>query len=166
MPAGFFTLFVNGSYCLNGELVEDHLVASEDTGLILKRAGYIGGEIVDLEDGIIAPGFLELQTNGVHGFHFTHFEDNQQYDQKLEETAKYYVTEGVTSFWATIPTVSSNAFQKVLDIRSLFIIFDSVNENLLSSLATYLSASDCSRNAVTLRDHEQAIIDGYRCVIS
>ncbi|KAF2090301.1 carbohydrate esterase family 9 protein [Saccharata proteae CBS 121410] len=114
MPDNQFTLFTNGRYCLNGELVDDHLVISEETGLILKRTGYIGGEIVDLEDNIIAPGFLELHANGVNGFHYTHFEDAQQYSKKLHETASFYVTQGVTGFWATIPTVKPEVFQKIL----------------------------------------------------
>ncbi|KAB2572529.1 N-acetylglucosamine-6-phosphate deacetylase [Lasiodiplodia theobromae] len=109
-----FTLFTNGSYCLGGEIVDDHLVISEETGRILKRTGYIGGEIVDLEGNIVAPGFLELHTNGVNGFHFTHFDDERQYDQKLKETAEHYVSQGVTGFWATIPTVSPDTFQKIL----------------------------------------------------
>lgn len=113
MSDGWFTLFTNCRYCLNGELVEDHLVISDDNGTILKRTGYIGGEVVDLEDSIIAPGFLELQTNGVNGFHFTHFENEQQYEKKLEDTAKYYVTQGVTGFWATVPTVAEAEFKKV-----------------------------------------------------
>ncbi|KAF1817627.1 Metallo-dependent hydrolase, partial [Eremomyces bilateralis CBS 781.70] len=114
MADGWFTTFTNCRLCINGKLVEDQFVVSEDTGKILHRTGYIGGEIVDLEEGIIAPGFLELQTNGVNGFHFTHFEDAEQYQQRLDDTAKYYVTEGVTGFWATIPTVSSDDFQKIL----------------------------------------------------
>ncbi|KAK7713859.1 hypothetical protein SLS57_007364 [Botryosphaeria dothidea] len=109
-----FTLFTNGSYCLGGELIDDHLVISEETGRILKRTGYIGGEIVDLEGNIVAPGFLELHTNGVNGFHFTHFDHEHHYDQKLKETAEYYVSQGVTGFWATIPTVESQTFQKIL----------------------------------------------------
>ncbi|KAH7061268.1 hypothetical protein B0J12DRAFT_565022 [Macrophomina phaseolina] len=109
-----FTLFTNGSYCLGGELVDDHLVISEETGRILKRTGYIGGEIVDLEGNIVAPGFLELHTNGVNGFHFTHFESEPQYGQKLKETAEYYVSQGVTGFWATIPTVDTQAFHQIL----------------------------------------------------
>jgi N-acetylglucosamine-6-phosphate deacetylase len=113
MP-GFFTTFTNCRLCINGELVEgERLVVSEDTGLILEGTGFIGGEIVDLDDAIIAPGFLELQTNGVNGFHFTHFEGEKQYAEKLKETAEYYVTKGITGFWATIPTVSSDNYQKV-----------------------------------------------------
>ncbi|KAF1997894.1 carbohydrate esterase family 9 protein [Amniculicola lignicola CBS 123094] len=114
--SGWFTLFTNGRYVLNGELVEDHLVVSDETGLILKREGYIGGEAVDLEDNIIAPGFLELHTNGVNGFHFTQFEDPQSYGQSIDKVAKHYATQGVTGFWATLPTVKGELYQKALPL--------------------------------------------------
>ncbi|KAH7075679.1 hypothetical protein BKA63DRAFT_512097 [Paraphoma chrysanthemicola] len=112
--SGWFTLFTNCRYILNGELVEDHLVISDETGLILKREGYIGGEAIDLEDSIIAPGFLELHTNGANGFHFTHFDDEKSYSKKVDSIARYYATQGVTGFYATIPTVKSDEFQKIL----------------------------------------------------
>ncbi|KAF9738004.1 hypothetical protein PMIN03_011414 [Paraphaeosphaeria minitans] len=112
--SGWFTLFTNARYVLHGELVEDHLVISDETGYILKREGYIGGDVVDLDDNIIAPGFLELHTNGANGFHFTHFEDPESYEQKMEKIARYYATQGVTGFWATIPTVKADEFQRIL----------------------------------------------------
>ncbi|CAI6339566.1 unnamed protein product [Periconia digitata] len=112
--SGWFTLFTNGRYILDGQLVEDHLVISDETGRILKREGYIGGEAVDLEDNIIAPGFLELHTNGANGFHFTHFTDSETYKQNVDGIAKYYATQGVTGFWATIPTVKPEEFQMIL----------------------------------------------------
>ena len=111
--SGWFTSFLNCRLCIDGELVQDQLVVSDDTGLILPRTGYIGGDAVDLEEAIIAPGFLELQTNGVLGFHFTHFDDAQQYQDGVEKVSKYLVTQGVTGFWATVPTVSKDNFQKV-----------------------------------------------------
>ncbi|KAF2708380.1 carbohydrate esterase family 9 protein [Pleomassaria siparia CBS 279.74] len=112
--SGWFTLFTNCRYVLNGELVDDHLIISDQTGLILKREGYIGGEAIDLDDNIIAPGFLELHTNGVNGFHFTQFEDEKSYARKIDHVARHYATQGVTGFWATIPTVKSDEFQKIL----------------------------------------------------
>ncbi|KAF1916865.1 hypothetical protein BDU57DRAFT_517233 [Ampelomyces quisqualis] len=112
--SGWFTLFTNCRYILNGELVEDHLVISDETGLILKREGYIGGDAVDLEDSIVAPGFLELHTNGANGFHFTHFEDEKSYAAKVDGIARYYATQGVTGFYATIPTVKGDEFKQVL----------------------------------------------------
>ncbi|KAF2741025.1 Metallo-dependent hydrolase [Polyplosphaeria fusca] len=112
--SGWFTLFTNGRYILNGEIVDDHLVISDESGLILKREGYIGGEAVDLDDNIIAPGFLELHSNGAKGFHFTQFEDDKSYGAKIDKIAEYYTTQGVTGFWATVPTVKSEEFQKIL----------------------------------------------------
>lgn len=112
--SGWFTLFTNCRYVLNGELVDDHLVVSDETGLILKRDGYIGGEAIDLEDSIIAPGFLELHTNGANGFHFTHFEDQESYSIKVDKIARYYAMQGITGFWATLPTVKDEEFQKIL----------------------------------------------------
>lgn len=113
--SGWFTLFTNTRYVLDGQLVEDHLVISDESGYILKREGYIGGDVVDLDDNIIAPGFLELHTNGANGFHFTHFEDEESYSHKVDEIARYYATQGVTGFWATLPTVKADEFQKVCE---------------------------------------------------
>lgn len=122
--SGWFTLLTNCRYILNGEIVEDHLVISDESGLILKREGYIGGEAIDLDDNIVAPGFLELHTNGANGFHFTHFEDEKSYTGKVDDIARYYATQGVTGFWATIPTVKSDEFQKV----STILTFDDESE--------------------------------------
>ncbi|KAF2205217.1 Metallo-dependent hydrolase [Delitschia confertaspora ATCC 74209] len=112
--SGWFTTFTNCRYALNSFLIEDHLVISDETGLILKREGYIGGEAVDLDDNIIAPGYLELHTNGANGFHFTHFEDQHSYAKKVDGIARYYATQGVTGFWGTIATVKPEEFQKIL----------------------------------------------------
>lgn len=114
-----FTTITNCRLCKNGRLTEgERLIFSEDSGEFLEETGYIGGEIIDLDDGIIAPGFLELQTNGVNGFHFTHFESEEQYVRKLEETAKFYLSQGITGFWVTIPTVAKDVYEKV-NIRLL-----------------------------------------------
>ncbi|KAJ4356214.1 uncharacterized protein N0V89_004244 [Didymosphaeria variabile] len=112
--SGCFTLFTNARYVLDGAFVADHLVISGDTGMILRRDGYIGGDVVDLDDNIVAPGFLELHTNGANGFHFTHFGDGKSYAQQIDKIARYYATQGVTGFWATIPTVEAHEFQKIL----------------------------------------------------
>ncbi|PNS17029.1 Intracellular protein transport protein USO1 [Sphaceloma murrayae] len=112
--SGWFTTLLNCRQCIDGKLVRDQLVVSDDTGLILPRTGYVGGDAVDLEDGIIAPGFLELQTNGLLGFHFTHFKDAETYAGEIDKVSRYLVTQGVTGFWATIPTVSSSDFKQIL----------------------------------------------------
>lgn len=114
MP-GLFTTFTNCRLCVGGELIEGErlVVSTEDGGKILQSTGYIGGEIVDLDDGIIAPGFLEIQTNGVNGFHFSSLDDQNQYKSNLHETGKFYASQGITGFWATIPTTTPDRYQKV-----------------------------------------------------
>ncbi|KAF2664188.1 Metallo-dependent hydrolase [Microthyrium microscopicum] len=110
-----FTTFTNCRLCINGELVEgERLVVSQDDGLILPSTGYIGGEIEDLDDAIIAPGFLELHTNGSNGFHFTSYSDDAQYAASLESLAAFFPSHGITSFWATIPTVEQSLYTKIL----------------------------------------------------
>jgi alpha-D-ribose 1-methylphosphonate 5-triphosphate diphosphatase PhnM len=138
--SGWFTLFTNCRYVLDGELVDDHLVISDETGLILKRDGYIGGEAIDLEDSIIAPGFLELHTNGVNGFHFTQFEDEKSYASKIDDVAGHYATQGVTGFWATIPTVEAEEFQKVSCSDFMLLCASSMNSLVLSQFCAKQSS--------------------------
>lgn len=137
--SGWFTSFLNCRLCVGGKLVEDQLVVSDDTGLILPRTGYIGGDAVDLEEGIIAPGLLELHTNGLLGFHFTHFTDEQEYAAQIDKAAEYLVTQGVTGFWATVPTVSSDKYKKVdmASFRSSKSIHIFFVENICDSLRGY-----------------------------
>jgi N-acetylglucosamine-6-phosphate deacetylase len=109
-----FTTFTNCRLCINGKIIEgERLVVSQDDGLILESTGYIGGEIVDLEDAIIAPGFLELHTNGANGVHYTIFKSDAEYQAQLKNVASFYPSQGVTSFWATVPTIEPALYQKV-----------------------------------------------------
>lgn len=107
------TVFQNGRLCINGKLVNEQLIIDTHSGLIVQNTGDVTGQIVDLKGAVVAPGFIELQTNGVHGFHFTQFDDTTSYESKLLQTARYYATQGVTGFLPTIPTVSSDLYQKV-----------------------------------------------------
>ena len=110
------TVFTNCRVCEGGRLVHKDLVVLNDTGRIVDGVSSSGQSTVDLGGAIVAPGLIESQTNGMRGFHFTHFEDEQSYAQKVEEIAKYLPSTGCTSFYATIPTVSSDDFKKVVTI--------------------------------------------------
>ena len=147
--SGWFTSFLNCRLCINGELVEDQLVVSDDTGLILPRTGYIGGDAVDLEEGIIAPGLLELQTNGLLGFHFTHFDNEKQYGEEIDKVAAFLTTQGVTGFWATVPTISGDKFKKVeLPIVSAVVPFS--QQKNTKSEATVGSHKSCTLDQVVI----------------
>ncbi|KAF2171222.1 carbohydrate esterase family 9 protein [Zasmidium cellare ATCC 36951] len=108
------TSFYNCRVCKNGKLVDENISFSNETGLFQDSNGYISTDAIDLQGKIIAPGFIELQTNGMRGFHFTHFDDEESYAKKLDEVARYLPSQGVTSFYVTIPTVASSDFQKIL----------------------------------------------------
>lgn len=94
--------------------MRDNLIVNNVTGQIADNIGYVSTDAIDLQGGIIAPGFIELQTNGMRGFHFTHFEDPLQYANALNNVAQYLPSTGVTSFYVTIPTVASEHFKKIL----------------------------------------------------
>ena len=114
------TILTNGRLCINGKLDTrtSSIIISKETGRIDEiLVGVVSGvkddRFIDLKNAIVAPGFLELQTNGMRGFHFTHFQDEKEYAAKIDEIAKYLPSQGVTGFWATIPTVESHEFQRV-----------------------------------------------------
>jgi N-acetylglucosamine-6-phosphate deacetylase len=99
-----FTTFTNCRLCINGQLVEgERLVVSQDTGQILKSTGYIGGEIIDLDDAIVAPGFLDICADGAHSNNVTNPVKPWGNAEYLETMSVLYMKRGVTGFWATIP---------------------------------------------------------------
>ncbi|KAF2766128.1 Metallo-dependent hydrolase [Teratosphaeria nubilosa] len=110
------TVFTNCRLCRGGQLVSENLAVSSETGEIVNdhHAGLASFDIVDMKDAIIAPGFIELQTNGMRGFHFAHFEQPATYAEKLTEVARYLPQTGVAGFYATIPTVHADEFKKIL----------------------------------------------------
>ena len=109
------TAFTNVRLCRSGILTHDEpFVFCSATGLILPPTTDLStAQTIDKHGAIIAPGFLELQTNGLRGFHFTHFDDEASYARKIDDVAKYLPSTGVAGFWATIPTVHSDEFKKV-----------------------------------------------------
>ena len=111
--------FTNVRLCRSGVLVHDEpFIFSSTTGRILPSStDYSTAHVVDLKGAIVAPGFLELQTNGLRGFHFTHFDNEASYAQKIDEVAQYLPQTGVTGFWGTIPTVHSDEFKKVMRVH-------------------------------------------------
>lgn len=116
-------VFKNARLCISGQLTQPKsvVIVSQSSGKILevlhKKPTSVGAsgkaKFVDLENKILAPGFLELQTNGMRGFHFTHFKNKEQYVKGLQEVANYLPSQGVTGFWVTIPTVEADEFKQV-----------------------------------------------------
>jgi len=64
------------------------------------------------EDDIVAPGLLELQTNGLYGVHFTTL-TRDNHDAQLRRVAKEMAKHGVTAWFATLPTVEERKWTEV-----------------------------------------------------
>ncbi|KAA6415102.1 MAG: N-acetylglucosamine-6-phosphate deacetylase [Lasallia pustulata] len=99
------TAFINGYLCLRGKLDENSFFINRATGLIFSEPQDRPDEVVDLTGKVIAPAYIELQTNGCVGVHFTHYEDPLAYQTNLKKVSEYMVSRGVGGFWATVPTV-------------------------------------------------------------
>ena len=113
-------IFKHARICSGGHLLEEQsfAIATGSGRIISLSEGEGEGEgdaasAIDLKGAILAPGYLELQTNGMRGFHFTHFEDRPTYAHAIDSVAQYLPSQGVTGFYATLPTVASEEFKKV-----------------------------------------------------
>jgi hypothetical protein len=106
--------FTNGYICYGGTLLEKTLWVDIKSGLIIDQPeDGQNQDVYDLQGEILAPAFLELQTNGCAGFHFTQFTEPDYYEYRLFKVSRYLLSTGVGGFWATIPTVSSKVFKDV-----------------------------------------------------
>ena len=89
------------------------LYVDTDTGFFTDEPPGLLAETHVVDGALISPAFIELQTNGCLGTHFTQFKDPGNYQENLDKVARHLVTQGVGAFYVTLPTVSSEIFQKV-----------------------------------------------------
>lgn len=108
------TRFVNCRACIDGRLVPSEFTFSREGFILENDDSSQKSEIIDLDNAILAPGFIELQTNGALGFHFAHQKPHAEYKAGVEKLAKYLPSTGVTGFFPTVPTVPSEVFKEVL----------------------------------------------------
>jgi N-acetylglucosamine-6-phosphate deacetylase len=106
--------FTNCQICVAGELIPQDVYFSPDQAIIVPNYYYRteGVERIDLGGAVVAPGFLELQTNGLQGLHFTQLGGKDD-EEKLLQVARSQVRCGVTGFWGTVPTVEEGSWKKV-----------------------------------------------------
>lgn len=106
--------FTNCQTCVAGELIPQDVYFSPDQGIIVPNYYYRteGVERIDLGGAVVAPGFLELQTNGLRGLHFSQL-GQQDDEEMLLQVARSQVRCGVTAFWCTVPTVEEGRWTKV-----------------------------------------------------
>lgn len=125
--------FTNGLVCISGELVAQDLYFSSETGIITPNYYFRqeGVERIDLDGKVVAPGFLDLHTNGMMGVHFTQLALGEgdgnaaaTDERRLEEVSRVEASHGVTGWWATVPTVNKDRWKQVgRDISLSFVSF-------------------------------------------
>jgi N-acetylglucosamine-6-phosphate deacetylase len=106
--------FTNCQTCVAGELIPQDVYFSPDQGIIVPNYYYRteGVERIDLGGAIVAPGFLELQTDGRHGLRFGQLGGKDD-EKKLLQAARSKARCGVTGFWGSVPTVEEDSWKKV-----------------------------------------------------
>ena len=118
--------FTNCLICMSGELIAQDLYFSEETGLITPNYYFRqeGVERIDLDGKVVAPGYLDLQTNGMKGVHFTQLAEKDVLEgdeRQLHEVSRAEASHGVTAWWATVPTVDVGRWKQVGSVsRSQF----------------------------------------------
>lgn len=74
----------------------------------------LGKSIIIDDNHVIAPGLIELQTSGLCGVHFTTL-TQANHEEKLRFVAREMAKNGVTAWYATIPTVPEDRWKEVSD---------------------------------------------------
>lgn len=116
----------SANMCHEGQLLQGQdLWFSGSTGLIISStvneiSTFGAGDplvsqttLLELEvDDIVAPGLIELQTNGLCGIHFTTLTE-ENHESSLEKVSLEMAKNGVTAWYATIPTVEESRWTEV-----------------------------------------------------
>lgn len=97
---------------INARLVEDDKLVSEslwfdsETGLFVSPPSpALPASVIDLQNRIVSPGFLDLQINGAYGFDFSEDStDVDGYKDRFLDARRKLIATGTTSF---LPTMTS-----------------------------------------------------------
>lgn len=115
------TKFTNCRIINDNKLIEQDLWIDSVSGKIVKdqQAFYelhlSPDEVIDLGGRILAPGFIEAQLNGAHGFDFSVPQaSKKQYDEGLREVNRELIKTGVTSYLPTVVSSTAEVYWKVL----------------------------------------------------
>ncbi|KAJ5847758.1 hypothetical protein N7455_011715 [Penicillium solitum] len=115
------TKFTNCRLVCGLNLVEQDLWIDSLTGKILKDQEAFYGlhltpdNIIDLGGRIIAPGMIDVQLNGAHGFDFSvPCETKEKYDEGLRVVNRGLARTGVTSYLPTLVSSTPEVYWKVL----------------------------------------------------
>ncbi|CAH1159796.1 unnamed protein product [Phaedon cochleariae] len=106
---------------VNCKILRDHKIIREDlwvrNGQVVDPEKVFFDEkikaniIVDCQDHLIAPGFIEVQINGGMGFDFSYHDNTEE---GIDAVAKSLLSHGVTSFCPTVVTSPKEIYHQIL----------------------------------------------------
>ncbi|KAK9720616.1 N-acetyl-glucosamine-6-phosphate deacetylase [Basidiobolus ranarum] len=110
---------------INGRIIRDgNIITGEN--LYVKDGKFVDGksyfwdhtqfeeEVIDAEDSLVSPGFLDIQINGALGVDFT--ADRENLGEKLEQVAKGLLKWGCTSFCPTIVSSQPEVYAELMHV--------------------------------------------------
>lgn len=115
--------FTNGRLCDHGKLVSRDLYVDKALGRIVSKSEAKGPvQTIDLKGKIVAPGYIDIQNNGIYGLNFLAL-NSKSSDSDVARFKAFY-RDCMTKFLATgvtslCPTVTSNfpeVYKKVLPV--------------------------------------------------
>lgn len=115
------TKFTNCRLVRDNSLIEQDLWVDASSGKILRsqEAFYgnltIPDQIIDLGGRIVAPGFIDVQLNGSHGFDFSAVQETAKgYQDGLRQHNRSLIRTGVTSYLPTLTSQRPESYHKIL----------------------------------------------------
>lgn len=119
-----YITFINGDLCDNGVITHDtELHVDSRTGTIVDRIPHgMEVKIVDLQGNILAPGFLDIQNNGIYGLNFSALNETSTEADIAHFKAFYndamakYLKTGVTALCPTVTLNFPEVYEKVLPL--------------------------------------------------
>lgn len=117
-----YTKFTNCQLCDQGTIFYNgELYVDNDTGRIVGKPDEDAEvEIIDLGGNILAPGFIDIQNNGIFGLDFSALnshssaKDVAMFQNHYRDAMTKYLGTGVTALCPTLPSGFPEVYEKVL----------------------------------------------------
>lgn len=116
------TKYTNGYLCDHGVVVKSDLYVDNETQTIVNAPALDDDvtRIINLQGNILAPGFLDIQNNGIYGLNFLRLtleatpEETEQFEREYHAAMKKYLSTGVTALCPTVTLNFPKVYKKVL----------------------------------------------------
>lgn len=115
------TRLTNCRLAIEGQLYAKDLIIDSESGKIVDYQAHfydnrsLPDDVIDLQNQILSPGFIDVQLNGAGGFDFSVIPDNvEDYEAGVATVNRILITTGVTSYLPTITSQSPSVYQTAL----------------------------------------------------